>query len=233
MGGDKPLPYLPAPQEDNPFLGERGIRFTFAHSDVLRTQLRALLRASTAGRLAIMFPMISELDQVLQARALFDEVRAEVGGTAEVGIMVEVPAAALIADRLAQHVDFFSCGTNDLVQYTLAVDRVNDRIAPLYHPLHPAVLRLLASTAQSADARGLWSGVCGEMAGDMSAIPILLGLGFTELSVTPARLPEAKERIRSLDYAACRELAARAIELSSSADVESLVDEALVHGREP
>lgn len=223
VGGDKPLPYLPQPPEANPFLGLRGVRYTLAHPELFRAQLRALLRASGYGRLAIMFPMVSEQAQIERARSLVLEAQAEVGGEAEVGIMVEVPAAALIAGRLAESVAFMSVGTNDLVQYTLAVDRVNERVASLYHPLHPAVLRLLERTVSGAHRQGRWAGICGEMAGDLPAIPILLGLGYDELSMTPSRIPAAKERIRSLERAACEQLAARALECATAEEVERLV----------
>lgn len=227
VGGDKPLPYIPASREENPFLGLRGIRYTLAHSEVMRSQLRALLRASKYGKLAIMFPMVSELEQIEQARALVAEAQAEVGGETEIGIMVEVPAAALVADRLAAHVDFFSAGTNDLAQYSLAVDRVNERIAALYRPLHPAILSLLAQIVAGAHKHGRWAGICGEMGGDLLAIPLLVGLGFDELSMTPSRIPAAKERIRSLDSAACRDLARRALRCATAAEVEQLVREQL------
>jgi phosphotransferase system enzyme I (PtsI) len=225
VGGDKPLPFLPPLSEENPFLGLRGIRYTLANPDVFRAQLRALMKASSVGRLAIMFPMVSSREEVEEARRLLAEAQAEVGGAAEVGIMVEVPAAALMAARLAPHLAFFSVGTNDLVQYTLAVDRVNERVAPLYRPLHPAILRLLGATAEGARAHGRWAGVCGEMAGDPLAIPLLVGLGFDELSMTPGRLLAAKERVRDLEYTSCQALAQRALECETPEEVERLVGE--------
>ena len=225
VGGDKPLPYIPATREENPFLGLRGIRYTLAHSEVMRSQLRALLRASRYGKLALMFPMVSELEQIEQARALVAEAQAAVDGEAEIGIMVEVPAAALIADQLAPHVDFFSAGTNDLAQYSLAVDRVNERIAALYRPLHPAILSLLAQIVAGAHNHGRWAGICGEMGGDLLAIPLLVGLGFDELSMTPSRIPAAKERIRRLEFTACRDLAQRALRCTTAAEVEQQVRE--------
>lgn len=232
VGGDKPLPYLPQPAEGNPFLGLRGVRLTLAHPDLFRAQLRALMRASRFGKLAVMFPMVSELDQLERAGAMLEGARADVGGEAEVGIMIEVPAAAIIASRLAPHVSFFSVGTNDLVQYTLAVDRTNDRVAPLYHPLHPAILRLLEGTVESAHAHGRWAGICGEMAGDDLAIPLLVGLGFDELSMTPSRIPEAKERIISLGFADCRALIRRALQCATGDEVADLVqDEMPAEGR--
>ncbi|PZS06520.1 MAG: phosphoenolpyruvate--protein phosphotransferase, partial [Chloroflexi bacterium] len=174
-GGDKPLPYLRQRAEKNPVLGLRGVRFTLASPEIFRTQLRALMRASVYGELCVMFPMVGESKQVEEARATLEAVRTEVGGGAQVGIMIEVPAAALIADQLARHVDFFSVGTNDLVQYALAVDRGNEQVADLYRPLHPGVVRLLDMTVQASHAHGRWAGVCGEMAADNLAIPILIG----------------------------------------------------------
>lgn len=222
IGGDKPLPYLPPGTEANPFLGRRGVRYTLAHPQLMRTQLRALLRASPAGRLAIMLPMVSELSQIQEITALLEELQAEVGGAAELGIMIEVPAAALQAAQFARHVAFFSVGSNDLTQYTLAVDRGNAQVASLYRPLHPALMRLLDHTSRGAQQHGRWTGICGELAGDLLAIPLLIGLGFEELSMTPSRIPEARARIRSLDAARCRELAAQALECETADEVEAL-----------
>lgn len=223
VGGDKPLPYLPQPPEMNPFLGERGIRYALAHEEVLRTQLRALLRASPTGRLAIMLPMISTVEEIQTVRTILSEVQDQVGGTAELGIMVEIPAAALLAGALSRHVAFLSAGTNDLVQYTLAVDRTNSQVATLYRSLHPAILRLLQMAADGAHAAGRWIGVCGEMAGDLPALPLLVGLGIDELSMAPSRIPEVRARIRALDAGRCRELARRALECETAAEVEDLV----------
>lgn len=223
IGGDKPLQYVPQPRETNPFLGERGIRYALAHRDLFRRQLRALLQSSRSGKLAIMFPMLSDVEQVNDAQELLAEAFSEVGGEAEVGIMIEIPAAALISDQLARHVSFFSVGTNDLAQYALAVDRTNERVASLYRPLHPAILRLLRSTIDGAHARGRWAGVCGELAGDTTAIPILVGLGFDELSMTPSRIPAVKARVRGMDYAGCRELAEQALDCETASEVEKLV----------
>lgn len=222
VGGDKPLPYLPPITEANPFLSRRGIRYTLAHPQLMRTQMRALLRASPAGRLAIMLPMVSELSQVHDSIALLEELQAEVGGAAELGIMIEVPAAALQAAQFARHVAFLSVGSNDLTQYTLAVDRGNAQVASLYRPLHPALMRLLDQTSRGAEQHGRWTGICGELAGDLLAIPLLIGLGFQELSMSPGRIPEARARIRSLDAARCRELAAQALECETADEVEAL-----------
>jgi len=222
IGGDKPLPYLPPSAEANPFLGQRGIRYTLAHPQLMRIQLRALLRASPAGRLAIMLPMVSELAQIHEVTTLLEELQAEVGGSAELGIMIEVPAAALQAAQFARHVAFFSVGSNDLTQYTLAVDRGNAQVASLYRPLHPGLMRLLDQTSRGAQQHGRWTGICGELAGDLLAIPFLIGLGFEELSMTPGRIPEARARIRSLDAARCRQLAAEALECETADEVEAL-----------
>lgn len=223
VGGDKSLPYVPSATETNPFLGERGIRYTFAHLDILCVQLRALLRAARAGKLAVMFPMISDVTQITRAKELLLEAQREVGGSVEVGIMVEVPGAALLAEKLAQHVSFFSVGSNDLVQYTLAVDRVNEQVANLYQPLHPGVLRLLQMTVEGGHAGGCEVAICGEMASDSVAIPILVGLGFDELSMSSARIPAAKQLIRTLDLSVCQDLAARALSCETSREVEELV----------
>jgi phosphotransferase system enzyme I (PtsI) len=225
IGGDKPLPYLPHIEEANPFLGQRGIRYTAAHPELLRVQLRALLSASPAGKLAIMLPMVSDLSEIEGVRHLVAELRADTGGEAELGIMIEVPAAAVLAELFARHVAFFSVGTNDLTQYALAADRGNETVSPLYQSLHPAVLRLLDMTARGAHTHGRWAGVCGEMAGELSAIPILIGLGFDELSMTPSRIPAAREQIRSLDYALCRKLAADALNCGTAVEVEDLIRE--------
>jgi phosphotransferase system enzyme I (PtsI) len=227
VGGDKPLPYLPQVEEANPFLGRRGIRYIAAHPELLRTQLRALLSASAAGRLSIMLPMVSDLAEIEETRQVMTELKGIVGGEAELGVMIEVPAAAVLAEQFARHVAFFSVGTNDLTQYTLAVDRGNATVARLYQSLHPAVLRLLELTVTGAHAHGRWAGVCGEMAGDLAAIPLLIGLGFDELSMTPSRIPAARARIRNLDYALCRELAADALNCGTAAEVENLVRERL------
>ena len=223
-------PDLPPVEEANPFLGLRGVRYTAAYPELLRTQLRALLSASTAGRLSIMIPMVSDLAEIEEVRQVMTEAQAEVGGEAELGIMIEVPATAVDAEHFARHVEFFSVGTNDLTQYTLAVDRGNETVAHLYRSFHPAVLRLLQLTVDGAHAHGRWAGVCGEMAGDRAAIPILIGLGFDELSMTPSRIPAARELIRSLDFAACRELAEGALLCETAAEVENLVRKELSGG---
>ena len=224
VGGDKPLPYLPMSVEANPFLGERGIRLLLARPEVLRTQLRAILLASPAGRLAVMFPMIATLAEWRAARAILEAERAALGvSPVQVGIMVETPAAALLADRFAEDADFFSIGTNDLTQYTLAMDRTNPRLAPAVDGLDPAVLRLIERTVAGARARGRWVGVCGALAGDPQAIPVLVGLGVDELSVAVPAIPAVKAQIRTLSLGECRAKARLALEAPDAATVRALV----------
>jgi phosphoenolpyruvate-protein phosphotransferase len=224
VGGDKPLPYLPMNVEANPFLGERGIRLLIARPEVFRTQLRAILRASTAGRVAVMFPMIATLGEWRAAREILESERGALGvAPIQVGIMVETPAAALLADRFAEEADFFSIGTNDLTQYALAMDRTNPRLAPAVDALHPAVLRLIERTVAGAHARGRWVGVCGGLAGEPQAVPLLLGLGVNELSVAAPAIPAVKAQIRTLSMHECREKAALALGAADAAAVRALV----------
>ena len=205
IGGDKPLPGLGIETESNPFLGWRGIRLCLDRHDIFKPQLRALLRAATAGRLRIMFPMVADEGEIHAARALLRAAEAELReeritfGTPEVGIMVETPAAALCAGTLARHVDFFSIGTNDLTQYVMAADRTNRRLAHLQRADHPAVLRAIELTCQAARDAGIWVGVCGEAAGDPALIPVLLRLGVTELSMSPPLIPQAKKLVTEQD----------------------------------
>ncbi|MEN6484120.1 MAG: phosphoenolpyruvate--protein phosphotransferase, partial [Syntrophobacteraceae bacterium] len=224
VGGDKPLPYLPIPREENPFLGERGVRVGLNRPEVLRTQLRAILRASEFGRILVMFPMVATLAEWRAAKAMFDEERALLG-TAPVplGIMVEIPAAAVMAEQFAREAAFFSIGTNDLTQYTLAMDRGHPKLAPQVDGLNPAVLHLIARTVEGAEKHGRWTGVCGGLAGDPQAVPILIGLGVNELSVSVPAIPAVKAQIRQLSFSACRDLAARALTLDSAADVRNMV----------
>jgi phosphoenolpyruvate-protein phosphotransferase len=225
IGGDKPVPYLDMGAEMNPFLGVRGLRLGLKEPDLLKTQLRAILRASMAGRVLVMFPMVTTVAEVKAAKAMLEEARAELDAAGiphhldGVGIMVEVPGAALLADKLAAELDFFSLGTNDLTQYTLAADRTNPGVAALADGLHPAVLRLIERTASAAHAAGGWCGVCGELAGDPVAAPILVGLGVDELSMSPAAIPQVKETIRGLSYAEAQRLAHKALELASAEEV--------------
>jgi phosphoenolpyruvate-protein phosphotransferase len=224
VGGDKPLPYLPMPKEENPFLGERGIRVGLNRPAILRQQLRALLQAAPAGKLRIMLPMISSLHELQLARQVLEEERQKMGALAvELGIMVEVPSAAIMADRFAPHVDFFSIGTNDLTQYTLAIDRGHPLLAGLADSLSPAVLRLIDMTVKAAHAHGKWVGVCGGIASEPEAVPLLLGLGVDEFSVSVPSLPEVKAQLRTLDSVACQQLAVQALACDDGAAVRRLV----------
>ena len=200
IGGDKTLPYLPLPEEMNPFLGYRAIRLCLDRKDIFKVQLRALLRASIYGNLAVMFPMISGLQEFEQAKEVVDECKAELKAEGKEyseniqwGIMVEIPAAAVYADELAKHVDFFSIGTNDLIQYTLAADRMSEKVSYLYNPMHPAVLRLIKMTIDGAHKHGKWVGMCGEMAGDEAAIPTLIEYGLDEFSMSASSILNAKK----------------------------------------
>jgi phosphocarrier protein FPr len=224
VGGDKPLPYLPLPREDNPFLGERGIRAMLNRPELLRAQLRAILLAAREGRVAVMFPMIASIDEWRAARELLEHERLKLGAPRiEAGIMIEVPAAALVADRFAEEVDFFSIGTNDLTQYTLAMDRGHPRLAPLVDGLSPAVLRLVDQTVRAAQRFGRKTAVCGGIAGDPQAVPLLVGLGIDELSVAGPAIPAVKAQIRRLRLEECRELARKALACATAADVRALV----------
>ncbi len=224
VGGDKPLPYLPLPREDNPFLGERGVRVMLNRPELLRAQLRAILRASRDGRVAVMFPMIALLDEWHAARAILEEERERLGvASIEAGIMIEVPSAALLADRFATDADFFSIGTNDLTQYTLAMDRGHPRLAPQVDGLSPAVLRLIDLTVRAANKYGRRTAVCGGIGGDPQAIPLLVGIGVNELSVSVPAIPAVKAQIRRLRLERCRELARAALECGTAAEVRALV----------
>ena len=232
IGGDKKLPYLNMPDELNPFLGWRAIRICLDRPDILKTQLKAILRASAYGKARIMYPMISGVDEVRRANKILDEAKAELYAEGkdfdediEVGIMVEIPSAAVTADILAKEVDFFSIGTNDLIQYTLAVDRMNEHISYLYEPFHPAVLRLIKNVIDSSHKEGKWTGMCGEMAGDPLAAPILLGMGLDEFSMSASSIPKVKKIIRSLTYDEAKEIAGKALSMSEPADIRAMVKE--------
>ena len=206
IGGDKSIPYLNIPKEENPFLGCRAIRLCLAQQDLFKVQLRALLRASVYGNLKIMFPMISCIDEIIQTKEIMKEVKTELDKEGikysedfEIGIMVETPSAAIISDMLAEEVDFFSIGSNDLIQYTLVIDRTNDKVSYLYNPLHPAVLRLIKLTVDNAHKKGIEVGVCGEIASDLNMVPILIGLGVDELSVSPSKVLNVKKKIFETD----------------------------------
>ncbi len=229
IGGDKALPYLDLPHEMNPSLGLRGIRLCLKRPELLRPQLRAALRAGDGRNLKLMFPMVATVDEIRAARKLLEECRAEllaerrpIPQRTEVGIMVEIPAAALLADHLAAEVDFFSIGTNDLSQYTMAADRTNAQVASLAAGLQPAVLRLVRDVIIAAHRHGRQVGLCGELAGELAAIPILLGLGLDELSMSPAAIPLAKQIIRALSTGQAQDLASTALEVDSPEDVVRL-----------
>ncbi len=207
IGGDKFLSSIKTPPELNPFMGWRAIRFCLAQPEVFLTQLRAILRASARGRVKILYPMISNVDEVVHAQRILEQAKTELRDEGvpfdeaiETGLMIEVPSAALTAEQLAPHVQFFSLGTNDLIQYTLAVDRVNERITYLYEPTHPAILYLIRRTIEASHRAGIWTGICGEMAGNPVLAPLLIGLGVDELSMSPNQVPLVKEVVRSLHY---------------------------------
>jgi multiphosphoryl transfer protein len=224
VGGDKPLPYLPLPREDNPFLGERGVRVMLNRPELLRAQLRAILLAAREGDIAVMFPMIAVLEEWRAVRDVLESERRKLGAPRiEAGIMIEVPSAALMADQFAAEVDFFSIGTNDLTQYTLAMDRGHPRLAPHVDGLSPAVLRLIDQTARAAQQHGRRTAVCGGIAGDPQAVPLLVGLGIDELSVTVPAIPAVKAQIRRLRIDECRKLARTALACATAADVRALV----------
>ncbi|MCX6085889.1 MAG: phosphoenolpyruvate--protein phosphotransferase [Caldiserica bacterium] len=234
VGGDKPLAYLPQKEEQNPFLGKRALRLCLDQPDFFKAELRAILRASAGHNIKVMFPMVADIGELRRARALLKEAREEllvrgmqVAPNVDVGIMVEIPSAALLAPILADEVDFFSIGTNDLTQYTMAAERGNADVAYLQDALHPAVLQLVDRTVRGAGQAGKWVGVCGELAGDPLAMPILLGLGVKELSMAPGSIPAAKSLARTLDIAALRDLAAESLELESAAAVRVLVKKRL------
>jgi len=226
IGGDKPAECLDLGQEENPFLGCRAIRFCLTHPEIFKTQLRAILRAGLHGNIKMMFPMISGYEELLHAKALLAEAAAELRARGvpfheemELGLMIEVPSAAIMASMLAREVKFFSIGTNDLLQYLMAVDRGNERIAHLHDPANPAVIRLLKGVVDAAHEAGIWVGVCGELAGDIEFTPVLLGLGIDELSTGAALVPRVKKAIRSLDMEACRQIVEHALSGERAAEI--------------
>jgi len=227
VGGDKPLRFVTRPPEANPFLGVRGLRLGLGDPDLLGTQLRAIVRVAADHRIALMFPMVTTVAELLEARRMVEQAIADTGVTPsddfEIGVMVEVPALAVLADRLAPHVDFFSIGTNDLTQYVMAAERGHPELAAMADPLHPAVLRLVATVGEAAAANGVWVGVCGEAAGDVAAVPVLLGLGVTELSASPALIPAVKQAVRLVDLAEAAELAGTVIALDGAEAVRAAV----------
>lgn len=226
IGGDKKLPYLSLPEELNPFLGVRAIRLCLTEQDIFRTQLRALLRASSYGNLKIMFPMIATLDEFREAKKLFEEEKQtllsegqKVSDHIELGIMVEIPSTAVLADQFAKEVDFFSIGTNDLIQYTMAADRMNQSVSYLYQPYSPSILRLVKMVIDAAHNEGKWTGMCGEMAGDETAIPLLLGLGLDEFSMSATSILKARSQIRNLKKADMEKLTKTVLNLQTTAQV--------------
>jgi phosphoenolpyruvate-protein phosphotransferase len=230
IGGDKPLPYLRLDPEANPFLGWRAIRFLLEEPELFKPQLRALLRASPGHDLRIMFPMVATLEDIRRIKALVGEVRQEltekgdpVSDKLQTGIMVEIPSVAVLADHFAGEVDFFSIGTNDLTQYTLAADRTNAKVAHYSDSLHPAVLRLISQVIETGHSAGIWVGVCGELAGEPAAVPILLGLGLDEFSMAPGSIPRAKAIIRQWSLPQARKLAAAALSLDTASAIRELV----------
>ena len=238
LGGDKLLSHVNVSAEMNPFLGWRAIRLCLEEKDLFRTQLRAILRASIFGNLKIMYPMVSGMDELDAANVLLDECRGqlksegvEFANDLEIGVMVETPSAAMIADSLAKRVQFFSIGTNDLIQYSLAVDRLNEKIAHLYEPTHPGILRLIKATVDAGQAQNIWTGVCGEMASDIAMVPLLIGLGVGELSVVSSLVPRVKMLIRSIEMAKAQELATFALNNDSPSEIlaraEALAKEAV------
>lgn len=234
IGGDKKLPYLELAEEMNPFLGLRAVRLCLQEKDMFKTQLKAILRASIYGQALVMFPMISSIQEVRQAKAVIEECKRELDVKGikydkelKVGIMVEIPAAAIAADIIAKEVDFFSIGTNDLCQYTLAVDRMNEKVSYLYDPLHPAIIRLVKNVIDASHKEGIFTGMCGEMAGDPYSALILLGLGLDEFSMSALSIPQIKKIIRSVTMVKAKEIAEKALTLSTAEEVKELVDKEL------
>lgn len=231
IGGDKDLPYLDLPQEMNPFLGWRAIRISLDRREILRDQLRGILRASAHGKLRIMFPMIISVEEIRELKAAIEEYKAELRAEdlafdeeIEIGVMVETPAAAAIAHHLAKEVSFFSIGTNDLTQYTLAVDRGNELISHLYNPLSPAVLTVIKQVIDASHKEGKWTGMCGELAGDERATLLLLGMGLDEFSMSGISIPSVKKIIRSAGYAEVKAMADEALEMATAAEIEAHVE---------
>jgi phosphotransferase system enzyme I (PtsI) len=234
IGGDKKLKYYKFDEEMNPFLGVRAIRFCLIRKDVFRVQLRALLRASAFGHLCIMFPMIATVNEFNEAKGLYEEEREKlikdgikVGDDVEVGCMIEIPAAAVLADQLSKYADFFSIGTNDLIQYSMAADRMSQPVSYLYQPLNPSILRLVKMTIDGAHKNGKWCGMCGEMAGDELAAPVLLGLGLDEFSMSATSILRARKMINGLSYEQMKTMAAKAVELDRMEDVVELVKKSI------
>ncbi|MDT2275021.1 phosphoenolpyruvate--protein phosphotransferase [Paenibacillus larvae] len=231
IGGDKELPYMDLPKEANPFLGYRAIRLCLDRKDIFKTQLRAILRASSFGNIQLMYPMIATMQELREANAILAEVKQELdkenipyNREMEVGMMIEVPAAALVADQLAREVDFFSIGTNDLVQYTMAADRMNERVSYLTEPFNPAVLRLIRNVINAAHQQGKWAGMCGEMAGNLTAIPLLVGLGLDEFSMSAGSILSARALMSRLNRPEMQKLAEEALNMTSAEEIKQYVE---------
>jgi phosphotransferase system enzyme I (PtsI) len=230
LGGDKFVSPLGIPRELNPFMGWRGIRFCLEQPEIFETQLRAILRASTEGKLSIMFPLVSSLDELKEAkrfvaaakRGLVKE-RKSFNENVEIGVMIETPSAAMIADILAEEVDFFSIGTNDLIQYSIAIDRINERVAYLYRPAHPGVLRLIKRVVDAGHSKGIRVDMCGEMAGEAQFATVLLGLGVDGFSMSPVAIPTIKSIIRSVTLSKAKEMALDILDLSTADEVERVL----------
>ena len=236
IGGDKVASSLAVDHEENPFLGCRAIRYCLEHPAVFKTQLRAILRAAGIGHVKIMYPMISGIEELRRANQILEECKQELASAGilfnpfvEVGVMIEIPSAVLVAEHLAREVRFFSIGTNDLIQYAIAVDRLNDRIAHLYNPTHPSILRMIKMTVDAGKAHGIWTGVCGEMASDIQLTPLLIGLGVDELSASPSLVPRIKKAVQSLDSGACEALVREVLGMDDS---NAILDRARAMARE-
>jgi phosphotransferase system enzyme I (PtsI) len=231
IGGDKKLPYFHFDNEENPFLGFRAIRFLLKNKKIFRTQLRALGRASVYGKLAIMFPMIANISEFVESKqyteTIFNELRKEnipVAKNIQIGMMVEIPSSAIIADKFSKYSDFFSIGTNDLIQYTFAADRLNKSCNYLYQPNNPAILKLIKSTIDGAKLNNKWVGMCGEMASDITSTPLLIGLGINSLSVHPTKIKKIRQIVNNIKSSDCKELASKALSLENCEKINNLVN---------
>lgn len=231
IGGDKDLKYMKLPKEENPFLGYRAIRIYLDNVDLFKVQLRAILRASSYGNVAIMLPMISSIEELRKSKEIIEEVKQELktknikfNENIEVGIMVEIPASAVMADKFAKECDFFSIGTNDLIQYTIAVERGNEKLVNLYSHFNPAVIHLIKSAIDGAHKNGILCGMCGEAAGDVNFIPLLVGLGLDEFSMNANKILKARKLIIDLNFKECKELANKVLKLESTEEVKRILD---------
>ncbi|MCL5272379.1 MAG: phosphoenolpyruvate--protein phosphotransferase, partial [Gammaproteobacteria bacterium] len=234
IGGDKKLPYLPMPEEMNPFLGVRAIRLCLKNQELFETQLRAILRASYYGKLKIMYPMVARIEEVRQANQILDKVRKQLDEEnipydkeMEIGIMVEIPSTAVNADMFAKEVDFFQYRHNDLIQYTMAVDRMNENLSELYDPYNPAILRLIKNVIDASHKHGKWTGMCGEMAGEQRAALVLLGMGLDEFSMSALSIPRIKKIISSVSLQQAQAIAEKVLSLESSDEISNYLDEEL------